>query len=588
MVGLYIGQPSGNVALEAMGTDAIPEESSSVLGSVFGQTLTDNPTARLARTIGADWRTPAGNVDPFRFPALDSADYGEPPSPPADLLSAEKATEKFGIKGRLNFDAPISETVARSISEHKRDELVRQDVIDRREGGIGTGGVARFGVGVLAGLLDPLNVAASFVPVVAPARMAQWLTEAGGAVARTGVRAGVGAAEGAVGTALLEPLNYLLARREHDDVGMGDSLLNIAMGSVLGGGLHVIGGAVADRVTGKYANPVTQRIEAAGPDGREALFRGAVAAVAEGRPVDVAPALNAMEAGRSASERAYDAVPDGPAGEPPLSAPRPAGSPDQAVGGSLADTAGAILRTPEPVGNGHIGASDAPGNGTALPAASAVADEMARRGIVRAQLDAHLASGTVRQAQERADAVQSRIKEQSDRVAELNGRAQDLRASAGAELPAADHLSMVGFDHDTAQIIKDLQSALSDPKLSAPTQAEAERRLIQVVESSRAEIEQARPAIAERATAAEAEARAEQGRLSALERTHAQALGEVDRLAKTAGVQARRVRNIERNSLDALAESQTRRFEQPDDLAAAKMFQSTHRRISAPPRPQLP
>jgi hypothetical protein len=71
--------------------------------------------------------------------------------------------------------------------------------------------------------------------------------------------------------------------------------------------LHVVGGAVADRVTGKYSNPITQQLEDVGPEAREVALRGAIAQVAEGRPVDVAPVIEgtqAMHAGNPVAVRA--------------------------------------------------------------------------------------------------------------------------------------------------------------------------------------------------------------------------------------------------------------------------------------------
>jgi hypothetical protein len=154
-----------------------------------------------------------------------------------------------------------------------------------------------------AGLLDPINIAAGLVPVVGEARVASILgrgaIEAMGAAERAGIRAIAGGVSGGAAMAGLQPLEYALSRSELEDYTMAQALHSIALGTVLGGGLHVVGGAVADRVTDRYANPVTQRIEDAGPEARATMLQGAVAQHLDGRPVDVAPVLDLAEATRA-------------------------------------------------------------------------------------------------------------------------------------------------------------------------------------------------------------------------------------------------------------------------------------------------
>ena len=74
--------------------------------------------------------------------------------------------------------------------------------------------------------------------------------------ARQGLRtAGLtrGVVEGAVGAALVEPIVYSAAKRVQADYGAADSLLNIAFGSILGGGLHVGVGKLRDiKTLSKY------------------------------------------------------------------------------------------------------------------------------------------------------------------------------------------------------------------------------------------------------------------------------------------------------------------------------------------------
>jgi hypothetical protein len=200
------------------------------------------------------------------------------------------------------------------ILERKREERVRSDVMMRTPYSW-TGTPVRALASVGANLLDPLNIAAAYVPLIAPARYTALLAGAGGLAERTAIRAGVGAAQGAVGMAAIEPALYAAHTYLGDDYTMRDSLLNIGFGGAFGGGLHAVAGALGDAmVPGKWAKPmsVTDAIahdvtpvltrtgaelpkpgsaaalaESAAPETRQAALRTAVAQLADGRAVDV-------------------------------------------------------------------------------------------------------------------------------------------------------------------------------------------------------------------------------------------------------------------------------------------------------------
>lgn len=100
---------------------------------------------------------------------------------------------------------------------------------------------------VIGSVLDPSNVALSFVPVVGEARYAQLLERAGSSVVgRLGVRAGVGAVEGGVGAAIVEPAIYMGQQQWRNDYDAYDSMLNIAGGAGFGSLLHGGAGMVKD------------------------------------------------------------------------------------------------------------------------------------------------------------------------------------------------------------------------------------------------------------------------------------------------------------------------------------------------------
>jgi hypothetical protein len=158
-------------------------------------------------------------------------------------LSPDEATARYGIQGELTFEQPIREDAAKLKSDWKRDEIRRRDILSRADPSFGPTAL-RLGAGFAASLTDPLNIAASFIPVVGQARYASWAARFG----TTGARLRRGAIEGFVGTAALEPFIYHQAQVEDADYSALDSLLNLTFGTVLGGGLHVGGGAVSDVV----------------------------------------------------------------------------------------------------------------------------------------------------------------------------------------------------------------------------------------------------------------------------------------------------------------------------------------------------
>jgi hypothetical protein len=287
----------GSAALDAQGVEAIPSTSGQVLGAAFDEGLAHNLGPGLFRS--ADYfRTQTGvlGVDEYGRPIM-----GEPEA----LLDPETANRDYGIKGVLSFDTPVAASVAQDLNARKHAEIERQDIIQRRETGLLTGGAARFSANLAAGLLDPLGLAVGFIPVVGEAREALWLaraTEAAGMAGRAAVRFGTGAAGGALGMAALTPLEAGLSRQEHEDFTAADALRNIAIGGLFGGGLHAVGGAIADRVTGRYANPLTQRLDEAGPEARAALLQGAISQHLDDRPVNVAAALDGLDAERAERE----------------------------------------------------------------------------------------------------------------------------------------------------------------------------------------------------------------------------------------------------------------------------------------------
>ena len=230
---------------------------------------------------------------------------------------AGRIATEAGLRDFAPGDGEYTRAALDMVIERKRQERTRQDVIDRTPWSW-TGTPLR-GLGMLgAAVLDPLNVGSAFVPVVGEARYLALLKGASGGLGRAAVRAGAGVAEGAVGMAMLEPLIYGAHQYLDDDYTMRDSLLNIAFGGALGGGLHVVAGRIGDALApGKWDRVATieeahaqpelprprtdmgepapgsaaEAAAMAAPEVRHEVLRVAVGQMAEGRTVMVDPIM---------------------------------------------------------------------------------------------------------------------------------------------------------------------------------------------------------------------------------------------------------------------------------------------------------
>ena len=141
----------------------------------------------------------------------------------------------------------------------KNQERARQSVMARGPEGswnpFSAGfyvGAAKFTTGLATSFLDPINIAASFIPVYGQARFARLLAKPG--MTFTKARARRGAIEGAVGATLVEPVVYGVAKSLQSDYDLYDSFLNVTFGTILGSGLHVGAGKLKDINTRRKFN----------------------------------------------------------------------------------------------------------------------------------------------------------------------------------------------------------------------------------------------------------------------------------------------------------------------------------------------
>jgi len=147
-------------------------------------------------------------------------------------LTAEEANKKFGLPG-LEFDGDIYEYDARLRNENHAVSIVRGDQVQRAKKGFWNG-VSRFSAELVASMVDLINVASFFVPIVGQARYLRMAASMGVGKARLAR----GFIEGSVGAAMLEPAMFALNDDLGLEYGLKDSLLNIGIGGLVGGGLH--------------------------------------------------------------------------------------------------------------------------------------------------------------------------------------------------------------------------------------------------------------------------------------------------------------------------------------------------------------
>src|SRR5690606_34825012 len=210
--------------------------------AAFDQAMFDNPT-NAVRRIGELTRAEQGRVVQQAYPAYGIPERRAEPETP--LLTAEQARARIKEEG---LDLTVDDTGIRAgaldiLIERKRAEVQRKLILDNAPAStVPVQLLAGFG----ASVLDPINIASAFVPVVGEARYASMLASATSRAARLGVRGRVGALEGAVGAAIVEPLVLYASAQDQADYGAVDSLLNVAFGSVMGGGLHSAGGYISD------------------------------------------------------------------------------------------------------------------------------------------------------------------------------------------------------------------------------------------------------------------------------------------------------------------------------------------------------
>ena len=168
-----------------------------------------------------------------------------------DILDKEAQTARIreaGLDGVVKPQDGYSAAMLDVVLDRRRAALERATLRQAAPAAWAPAGLA---VGLATSMLDPINIAAAFFPVVPEWRALSYLRKAKSALGRAGVRAGLGAVEGAAGSVVPEALTAATRYQEQADYDMTDALANVGFGAVFGAALQPAAGAVGDWLRAK-------------------------------------------------------------------------------------------------------------------------------------------------------------------------------------------------------------------------------------------------------------------------------------------------------------------------------------------------
>ena len=250
------------------------EKSPEEIGSLYNQTKTG-----FWDTAGATFMN-AWNYNPTSS-LFRSVEQTQAYRSSSEYLDRDELNKEYGSLG-LSFKKDTRAGLVDYIVERKKLENERSNAIARGP----TGKLAKsffFLESLGTSFLDPINLGASFIPIVGQARFANMVAKSGKNIARLKK----GFVEGLVGNAAVEPLVYGVAKSEQADYDAFDSFANIAVGGFIGSAAHVGFGRIGDFIAEKRGKPnIYQKLAAISPENQQALLRYSVGKVLKGEKVD--------------------------------------------------------------------------------------------------------------------------------------------------------------------------------------------------------------------------------------------------------------------------------------------------------------
>ena len=190
---------------------------------------------------------------------LSELEYNRNKDDDEPLIDRRILNEKYKDIG-LFFEEDEKQSTVDILVERKEEENERRSIINRGPQGLPVG-AAKLVTSFVASAVDPINLAAAFIPFVGQTNFARLVARYG----FTRARLAKGAVEGTLGTALFEPIVYTAAQREQSDYDLIDSFIAVSFGTILGGGLHVGAGKLKDFIKRrKFERKVNEAREKAG------------------------------------------------------------------------------------------------------------------------------------------------------------------------------------------------------------------------------------------------------------------------------------------------------------------------------------
>ena len=250
------------------------KKSKEEIGTLYNQSRTSFLDAAHANFMNT-W-----NLNPFAS-TLRAYDQTKAYQSSNIYLNKDELNKQYASLG-LNFTEDTREGVVDYIVERKNLENSRASILAR-----GPDSKMAKGFFFLESLgtsfLDPINIGASFVPVVGQARFAAMVARSGKNIGRMKK----GFREGLVGNAMVEPIVYGVAKAEQADYNAYDAFANIAIGGLIGSAAHVGFGRIGDFLAQKRGKPnIYQKLAAISPENQRQLLDYSVGRVLKGEPVN--------------------------------------------------------------------------------------------------------------------------------------------------------------------------------------------------------------------------------------------------------------------------------------------------------------
>lgn len=289
-------------------------------GESFGAMFQEgSPIEAGLRAVERAGQQGSGGIDR----AINAIGYGEmgeavPVPTPSPMLDPATANKLYAPEGVKIWDKPVSEGLAQVVGKQKSLDVQRQGILSRYADN--TGIVPRTFTGAAAFVLDPVNLATTFIPGIGEEAILAKLGYAGARsapfAARAGARVVAGFTAGAAGQAPLSALRYGSSQEEGGDYDLRQAALDMATGGALNAAAHAVvagplgdlfkawrgrGAAGAAVEEGARALPPDPILEAP-PQTRYAAMGTAVSQIAEGRMVDTVPIFDEIGARSTAEE----------------------------------------------------------------------------------------------------------------------------------------------------------------------------------------------------------------------------------------------------------------------------------------------